>query len=145
MTEDIEANKASSKRLYEEVFGLGNYDVADAILAPDTVGRGPGAEPVIGTEPIKRQAELLRAAFPDLRVVLSEQLAEGDRVASFWTSYGTHTGPLTLPTGVIEASGNTIEFVEMRIDRYVEGRIVEAWFVPDRMTLWRQLGLLPRP
>jgi predicted ester cyclase len=145
MTENIEANKASSRRLYEEVFGRGNYDVADEILAADTVGRGPGVEPVIGTEPIKRQAALLRAAFPDLRVVLGEQLAQGDRVASFWTSFGTHTGPLNFPTGVIEPSGNAIEFVEMRIDRYVEGRIVEAWFVPDRMTLWRQLGLLPRP
>jgi hypothetical protein len=23
--------------------------------------------------------------------------------------------------------------------------IVEAWFLPDRMTLWRQLGLFPGP
>jgi hypothetical protein len=33
----------------------------------------------------------------------------------------------------------------MRIDRHEAGRIVEAWLLPDRMTLWRQLGLLPGP
>jgi hypothetical protein len=33
----------------------------------------------------------------------------------------------------------------MRIDRYVDGQIVEPWFLPDRMTLWRQLGLFPAP
>jgi predicted ester cyclase len=145
MTQSIETNKASSRRLYEELFGRGNLDVADEILAGDAVNRGPGVAPTVGTEAIKRQAGLLRTAFPDLAVTLNDQVAEGDRVASRWTGRGTHTGPLNLPTGTLDPSGVQIEFDEMRIDRYVDGRIVEAWFIPDRMTLWQQLGFLMAP
>ena len=34
---------------------------------------------------------------------------------------------------------------EIRIDRFAGGRIVESWFIPDRLTLWQQWGLLPEP
>ncbi|MFI5258096.1 MAG: hypothetical protein ACHQ01_00580 [Candidatus Limnocylindrales bacterium] len=32
-------------------------------------------------------------------------------------------------------------FDEMRIDRFEGGRIVESWFIPDRLSLWHQLGI----
>jgi predicted ester cyclase len=141
---DIDARKAMSRRLYEEVFGIGNLGAADAILADDCVSHGPGAPAEIGAEGIKRQALILRGAIPDLRVELEDQLAEGDRVASRWTGSGTNTGPLKRPDADIPPTGASIAFSEMRIDRYEDDRIVESWFIPDRMTLWQQLGLLPR-
>ena len=144
--EQIEAsdrNKTLSTRLYEEVFGRGNLRVADEILADDCVSHGPGAPPATGSEGIKRQATLLRTAIPDLEVTLNDQFAEGNRVVSRWTGSGTHTGQVTLPAGPVPATGNHVSFDELRIDRYAEGRIVESWFIPDRMTLWIQFGLLP--
>jgi predicted ester cyclase len=136
-------HKGLSRRLYEEVFGLGRLEAADEILSPDCVSHGPGTPPTIGTDGIKRQATILRTAFPDLRVSLDDQLAEGDRVASRWTGSGTHSGPLTLPAGPLPPTGARIAFGEIRIDRFADGRIVESWFLPDRFTLWQQLGLLP--
>jgi predicted ester cyclase len=50
-----------------------------------------------------------------------------------------------MPTGALPPTGGRIAFDEFRIDRHAGGRIVEAWFMPDRMTLWQQLGLLPAP
>jgi predicted ester cyclase len=135
-------HKVLSRRLYQEVFGLGRLEAADEILSPDCVSHGPGTPPTTGTDGIKRQATILRAAFPDLLVTLEDQLAEGDRVASRWTGSGTHTGPLTLPTGPLRPTGTKIAFGEIRIDRFADGRIVESWFLPDRFTLWQQLGLL---
>ena len=137
--------KAMSRRLYEEVFGRGNLAAADEILAADAVSHGPGTPPVTGTEQIKRQAMLLRTAMPDLEVILSDQLAEGDRVPSRWTGRGTHSGALNLMGTSVAASGKEIVFDEIRIDRYADGKIVESWFIPDRMTLWQQLGLIPSP
>ncbi len=139
----VEANKALARRLYEELFGRGNLDAADEILAADCVSHGPGVPPQRGTEGIKRQATLLRTAFPDLRTVLNDQIAEGDRVTSRWTGMGTHTGPLMLPDGTVEPTGRDISFEEIRVDRIADGRIAESWFIPDRFTLWQQLGLLP--
>jgi len=137
--------KAMSRRLYEEVFGRGNLAAADEIMTADAVSHGPGTPPVTGTEQIKRQAMLLRTAMPDLEVILNDQLAERDRVASRWMGRGTHTGALNLMGTSIAASGKQIVFDEIRIDRYEGGRIVESWFIPDRMTLWQQLGLIPSP
>jgi len=141
----LDGNKALSRRLYEEVFGHGNLAAADEILAEGCVSHGPGSPPAVGADGIKRQAALLRTAMPDLRVTLNDQLAENDRVASRWTGGGTHTGQLVMPTGAVAASGRSISFDEIRIDRFADGRIVESWFIPDRMSLWQQLGLLPAP
>jgi predicted ester cyclase len=138
-------NKDASRRLYEEVFGRGNLAVADEILAADAVSHGPGSPPTVGADQIKRQALVLRTAMPDLRVTLNDQLAEGDRVTSYWSGSGTHTGDVALPTGPVTATGNRISFEEIRIDRYAGGRIVESWFIPDRLTLWQQMGVLGPP
>ncbi len=142
MTGDVDANKKRSRLLYERVFGLGDFGAADELLAPDVLNHGPGVPDTTGTEGIKRQGALLRTAFGDLEVILNDQVAEGDKVASFWTGRGTHTGALTLPGLSLPPTGKPISFEEMRIDRHEGGRIVEAWFLPDRFTLWTQLGLL---
>ena len=62
---------------------------------------------------------------------------------SRWRGTGTHAGPLQLPSGPLAPTGNHIDFGEIRIDRHAGDRIVESWFIPDRMGLWHQLGLLP--
>jgi predicted ester cyclase len=142
---DLQANKDASRRLYEEVFGRGNLEAADEIMAADIVSHGPGVPPLVGTAQIKRQAQLLRGGLPDLAVALNDQIAEEDRVCSRWTGTGTHTGNLMLPTGPVPATGKQIAFDEIRIDRYLDGRIVESWFIPDRFTMWSALGLIGAP
>lgn len=136
------SNKDLARRLYEEVFGRGHLEAADEIMTADIVSHGPGTPPSVGTDQIKQQATRLRAAIPDLETVLCDQIAEGDRVASRWTGRGTFTGPLTLPTGLVEPNGRAVSFDEIRVDRFVDGRIVESWFIPDRFTLWQQMGVL---
>jgi predicted ester cyclase len=135
-------NKQLAERLYVEVFGRGNFAAADEIMTADIVSHGPGSPPMVGSDQIKQQAMRLRGAIPDLESVLNDQIAEGDRVVSRWTGRGTFTGPLTLPTGRVEPTGKPISFDEIRIDRFVDGRIVESWFIPDRFTLWQQMGVL---
>ena len=139
---EYEVNKAMSRRLYEEVFGQGNLEAADEIMAEDCVNHGPGSPPLVGTGQIKRQAMLLRTAIPDLKTTLQDQVAEGDRVTSRWTGSGTHTAEATFGSRTVPPTGNQVSFDEIRIDRFAEGRIAESWFIPDRMTLWGQLGLL---
>jgi predicted ester cyclase len=140
----IESQKEASRRLYVEVFGAGNFAAADEILAPDVISHAADAPPRVGTDGIKQQAALLRAAIPDLTSTLEDQIAEGDRVVSRWLGSGTNTGPLQLPSGTIEPTGRHVAFGEIRIDRFEGGLIVESWFIPDRLSLWQQLGILPR-
>src|ERR1700739_2831631 len=135
MDSELEASKHRSRRLYEEIFGNGNYGAADELMVAGIINHGPGVPPGPGTEGIKQQAALLRTAIPDLRITLNDQFGEGDRVVSRWTGSGTHTGPLNMPTGPVEGTGNSISFDEIRIDRHAGGRIAESWWIPDRFTL----------
>lgn len=137
----IDERKEIARRLYEEVFGAGNVDAADEILAKDCVSHGPGQAPVSGREGIKAQAGVLRTAFPDLHVTCASQLGEGNRVASHWVGTGTFSGSF----GGTHPTGAPIRFEEIRIDRFDGERIVESWFIPDRFTLWQQLGLIESP
>jgi predicted ester cyclase len=141
----LHEHKALSRRLYEEVFGRGNLAAADEILTHDSVSHGPGTPPTTGTAGIKAQAERLRTAIPDLLVTLNDQIAEGDRVVSRWTGSGTFNGSLAMPTGSLAPTGGQVSFDEIRIDRFAGGRIVESWFIPDRLTLFQQCGLVPQP
>ncbi len=143
MESKADRHKQLAAKLYLDVFGAGRFEVADEILAADAVGHGPGMPPVFGSEPIKRQAQLLRTAIPDFRVVLEDQVAENDQVASRWRAVGTYTGVLRLPNREVPPTGGAIEFSEIRIDRFDGARIVESWFLPDRFTLWQQFGLIP--
>jgi predicted ester cyclase len=148
----LEEQKELSRRLYLEVFGAGNMSAADEILAPDCISHAAGAPPRVGTDGIKKQAALLRGMIPDIKTTLEDQLAEGDRVASRWRATGTTAGmpaPSSSPGG---PAGNSqpaapgmisVDFTEIRIDRFENGRIVESWFIPDRATLWEQLGMTP--
>src|SRR5947209_3661199 len=43
-----------------------------------------------GRATYKAYVELHRSTFPDLRITLTDVLAEGDRVAVQWTAQGTH-------------------------------------------------------
>ncbi len=139
----LEGNKALACRLYDEVFGAGNLDAADEVLAPDCLSHAAGLPSVQGTDGIKLQATILRAAFPDLAVALLDQLGEGDRVASRWRGSGTHTGPMSMPGGTaLLPTGRHVSWEEIRIDRFADGRIVESWFIPDRLGLMLALGAL---
>jgi predicted ester cyclase len=135
-------HKAAAARLYLDVFGAGDLSAADSILAADATSHGPGTPADFGRESIKRQAVALRAAMPDLTVVLEDQVAEADRVASRWSATGTFTGVLRMPAGEVQPSGGRISFTEIRIDRFAHGLIVESWFIPDRLTFWQQIGLV---
>jgi predicted ester cyclase len=80
-----------------------------------------------GQEGIAKSVALYRAVFPDLRIVVEDQTADGDRVTSRWTLHGNHKGrAVTLP-------GITISRVE-------NGRIAEDWTVSDNLELLRRLG-----
>nr|WP_255732074.1 ester cyclase [Ruegeria sp. Ofav3-42] len=76
-------------------------------------------------------------AFPDLKVEILEQTAEGDRVSTHWRFYGTQNGPyLGLP-----ATGRSVDWTGVQIDRIANGQIAESWVVWDFFTQRKQLGL----
>jgi steroid delta-isomerase-like uncharacterized protein len=135
-----ETNKAISRRVVEEIFNAGRLEVADELVTPDFISHDPSSpEPIIGPEGLKRQAEGYRTAFPEIRLTIEDEIAEGDRVVTRWTARGTHQAELF----GFPATGKEATVTGMTIDRIVDGRIVESWTNWDTLGLLQQLGVVP--
>ena len=139
----IEQNKATARRWFADIITQGKLDVADEIFAANHVAHDPHGPPggwPNGPESLKTLAGPFRAAFPDLRVTIEDQIAEGDKVVTRWTARGTHSGPLK----GMPATGNTVAVTGANVARLSDGKIVESWFNFDMLTLLQQLGAIPK-
>jgi steroid delta-isomerase-like uncharacterized protein len=129
-------NKAVYRRFIEEVFNEGRLDVLDEVLSPSYVYRDapPGTPP--GPEGIMQVVSMFRAAFPDLKITIDDQVAEGDKVCSRTTMRGTHRGVIF----GIPATGKAVTMTGLTMVRIADGRLVESWVKNDVMGLMSQLG-----
>ena len=137
-----EQNKAIERRLLEEVYGQGKLDVIDELVASDFVGHGTALDGGDqGREAYRRFVMEMRTAFPDLRMTIEDQIAEGDRVVTRFRVRGTHLGAFQgiPPTGKQGEISGTI------IDRIADGRVIECWSNADDLGLLQQLGVVPAP
>jgi steroid delta-isomerase-like uncharacterized protein len=135
-----EQNKTVARQVLE-VFGSGDLDALDELISANAVDhdtQNPNAN-IRGPEGSKLTISMYRAAFPDLRMKVEDQIAEGDKVVTRWTAIGTHDGDLPgLP-----ASGNKSTVTGIGIDRFEDGKIVEAWTNWDTLGMMQQLGAVP--
>jgi steroid delta-isomerase-like uncharacterized protein len=134
--------KAVVRRYYEEVWCQGNVSLVDELMSADYENCDPSTPGMVvkGRDGFKALVASYRTAFPDLRMDIIEQHAEGDVVISRWAASGTHRGALMgLPaTG---RRGGGVEGVTFT--RFSAGRIVQDRAVWDTLGLLRQLGAFP--
>lgn len=132
--------KAIARRLIEEAFNSGNLAVVDELVAPEFVNYDAALpEPTRGVEAAKSSIGGYRDAFPDLRMTVEQQIAEGEYVTTRWTGRGTHQGDLF----GMSATGKEATVTGITIDRIVDGRIVESRTNWDTLGLMQQLGVIP--
>ena len=136
-----ETNEQKFRRLVD-AFNRGEQEnVIREIVSPDfkVTNALPGApsdrEGWIAT------ASAFHAAFPDIRVTITEIVSDGDHLAVHESVTGTHTGdgiglPPTGKTATVEAA----HFVT-----FADGKIVERKTMTDMMSLFVQLGLVTPP
>jgi steroid delta-isomerase-like uncharacterized protein len=137
-----EENKAVARRWVEDLFNTGNLEVADEIIAPDHVHHDPTLSDIPpGPEGQKQVVNLYRSAFTNAHISIEDQLAEGDRVVTRWTSSGTHQGELM---GVTR-TGNQVTVTGITIIRVSDGKIVESWTNYDALGMMQQIGAVPEP
>jgi predicted ester cyclase len=92
-------------------------------------------------EGAKQLHEMLIAAFPDMKFVIRDMVAEGDKVVTYKTLQGTHQGDFM----GIPPTGKRIECDVIDIMRVAGGKCVEHWHVMDQLGLMMQLGAVSLP
>ncbi len=134
-----EENKDLARRSWEMLVNQQNPEAIDELYAADLVWHEPDQD-VRGSEEAKQFLGMYLSAFPDMRVTVEDEIAEGDKVVTRWTIRGTHQGEIEEfgpPTGKqVEIAGITIHRIE-------GGKIVEEWERYDNLSVMQQLGLAP--
>ena len=127
-----EENRAVVRRYFEEFHNGREHDIIEEIIAPDLI------------EPTRRATEMLLTAFPDYRLTIEDQIAEGDRVATVWTGSGTHQGEWESPAGSVAPTGRQLTWTGTTTLRLSEGKISDviasSW---DHLGILQQLGAVP--
>jgi len=134
-----EVNKALVRRGIEETVNKGNFSVVDEILSTDYVYREPTVGEKRGRAGFRELVTMYRNAFPDVKLTIDEQIAEGDKVVTRWSATGTHRGELfgTAPTG------KQVRVQGVIVSRIANGKVVEETEVYDALGMLRQLGAVP--
>jgi predicted ester cyclase len=135
-----ETNKALIRRIFEEGMNGNRPEVYDETIAPDYVNYDFPA-PAPGREGFKIVTAMFQAAFPDMRTVLEDEIAEGDKVVTRGYFTGTHKGEFM----GIPPTGKTIKVGYIDIWRVANGRGKDNWVQMDMLGLMQQLGVIPAP
>jgi len=136
-----EQNKAVIRRWFEEVWNKGRADAIAELFADDGVAHGlsdDAANPLRGPAGFLPFHAQFREAFPNIEIVVEDQIAEGDMVATRCSVRGKHTGH-SLGFAATQAP---VEFTGVTITRIKDGKIVEAWNNFDFMKMYKQLGAI---
>ena len=134
-------NKTIAERFNEDVWGRGDEDALEELLAPDFVDHDPLPGQSPDREGHRQILAAFRSAFPDLNVTTEDIIAEGDKVVARWTARGTHQGELM----GIAPTGKEVTIQGIDVLRIAEGKVVERWADYDALGMMQQLGVIPEP
>ena len=126
-----EDNKAVVRRLMEET-NRENLAVIDELVAPEFVFHNPSDPSVGGGPEGYRRWVAQRGRGDESQLLIEDQIAEGDKVATRFTVRGTSA-----------ETGKTVTLTGIAIDQLRDGRLVAHWDEADVLGLMQQLGTLP--
>lgn len=108
---------------FDEVMNARDVDAIDRLYGDEYSYAGPDGSMPRGREMAKRIARYLIDAMPDRVTRVVDQLVDGDRVVTRWSSRGTPTQQLMGR----EPDGRPVTVHGITISRIANGRIVEDW------------------
>ena len=122
-------NEQTLRCVIDELIGKGNLGIVDNSFVANYIAH-TGETEYSGHTFIKRFANQLRAAIPDLQVVEVKFLAQDVNVIVWQrTLRGTHKVEMQ----GIPASGKKVQWVDMVVTRFEKKKIAEEWVVSELM------------
>jgi predicted ester cyclase len=135
-----EESKALGRKIVDAI-NSGNLTAVDEVFAPGYVDRNPFPGTTPDREGFKQGLTTFRAAFPDFRYTIDDEIAVGDRLVHRLSARGTQKGEFL----GVPATGKQATWSEIHIGRIADGKVVEHWGTVDQMGMAQQLGLVPAP
>jgi steroid delta-isomerase-like uncharacterized protein len=131
--------KEIARRLAEDPW-TGKLDEVIELVADDYIGHDPSyPEPIRGKQGFRDFVQTYLGGFPDGRITVDTQIAEGDIVVNRWTGRGTNTGELM----GMPPTGKQVTVTGITIARIEDGKLQEDWSNWDTLGMLQQLGVVP--
>ena len=135
----VEQNKATIRRVVEDVFNKKNLAVVPELIATGYVYRSPMGIDFKGPTGFAQFVGMMHSAFPDLQMAVDDIFGEGDRLAARLSMRGTFTGNL----GPVPPTGKKLNMPFAFFYRFEGGKELEAVEFGDQLDFYRQLGIAP--
>jgi steroid delta-isomerase-like uncharacterized protein len=135
-----DVNRAILARENDAINEGESFDYIDELYAEEVlvnISRAGAEKPLASREDIKDLYREWRAAFPDLRVEVEHEAADGDVVMQYVTMRGTHEGPFR----GVDPTGNEIAVPAFHMRRIEDGKVVETASTSSFATLLEQIGV----
>src|SRR5215204_5119865 len=118
-----EENEALVRRYFEEGWVKRNLAAVDDFMVPNYIEHQIPDGQLTSRHSLKQLLTMYYKAFPNMKSVLHDILAQGDRVMYRWSVNATHLGDwLGIPP-----TGNHMRATGITIYRIVGGKAVEGW------------------
>ena len=134
----VEENKATLKRIYDEIWNKGNMSVVPELISPDYLYSTPQRD-LRGPEGFSEMINIWRTAFPDLTYTIDDIVGEDDKLAVRVSGQGTFKGKLQN----WEPNGKHVTWTQGIFYRYKDAKCVEAIPFWDSLAFFRQAGITP--
>jgi steroid delta-isomerase-like uncharacterized protein len=125
---------------HQRLWGDGDLAAIDEFVHPDAVTEMTGFSGST-VDVLREDVERYVGAFTDVSTEILRTITQGDQVAMWWRTTGTHVGPY----GDIapEPTGKPITMEGVDFLTVTDGRITEVRSFWDAAEVYRQFGLLP--
>ena len=138
-TKTLNANKKIARQSFEYL-QKGDYDSLEKICDIKKFKlHFPGFKNALSYKEAEKMNDEYLAAFPDTKITIENQIAEGDLVVSRVIYQGTNKGEFR----GMPASGKKVKTTGLSMHRILNGKIVEEWDEIDAMGMMQQMGAIP--
>jgi steroid delta-isomerase-like uncharacterized protein len=133
----LEENKKIA-RLAFEAFEKRDLGLLSKITDPSYKLHFPGQPEPLNYLYAKKLQDEYSNAFPDMKIVVENQIAEGDFVATRVTYKGIHDGELQ----GVPPTGKKINTTGMSLHKIKNGKITDEWVEFDSLGQMQQIGVI---
>ena len=136
---DIEENKKTLQRYFDELMNNGDYSKADELIHEDF--SGPAGGGIKGIEAHKQHRSQLVSAGNDIHWETLEMIAEGDKIVIFQRFTATFVGEYQ----GIKGTGQQIDRTWACMYEFKDGKVIRGLtrLVIDNLSFYQQVGALP--
>jgi predicted ester cyclase len=128
---------------YNKAFNAHDEVTLKSLYADNAKFLAPGDVRLSGKDAIIGYTSNWMKAVPDAKINVTNEIVNAPWLVQEFTFSGIHTGPLSGPMGVIQATNRKVTGQCVSINRFENDLIVESRLYFDMVQVLTQVGVMP--